>query len=66
MIKISVLLDGNKQGCCTFICNETMKQFIQYTKNPAPCIALTEKDTNNFISIPIQKYIVIAEELDEI
>ena len=60
MIKVRVHLDGNDFGYCTYTCNETLKQFLEYTSGPNPLIRLTEVDTNAFISIPIRRYVVEA------
>lgn len=63
MIKVTVHLDGNNFGYVEYKCNETIQQFIEWSKNP--CVTLTEKDTKKIISIPIQKYVVVVEKLDE-
>lgn len=63
MIKVRVQLDGNQFGYITYICNETIEQFFEWRNNH--CILLTEKDTNKIISIPLQKYVVEVEKIDE-
>ena len=63
MIKVTVHLDGNQFGYATYICNETVEQFFEWCDNN--CILLTEKDTNKIISIPLQKYIIEVEKIDD-
>lgn len=65
MIKVKILLDGNQFGCYETICNETIQQFIEYMNYEVNCIGLTEKDTNRLISIPVSKYVVIVDPIDE-
>lgn len=68
MIKVKVQLDGNQFGYVTYICEQTIewyKDALALVDNDVTLIALTEVNTGALITIPIKRYIVEVEKIDE-
>ena len=65
MIKVKVQLDGNQFGYVQYTCKESIKEYCNYVRSPANIIMLTEIDSGAIITIPTDKYVVEAWEVDE-
>lgn len=68
MIKVRVQLDGNQFGYVTYICKQTIEWYkaaLALVDNDVALIELTEANTGALITIPIKRYIVEVEKIDE-
>ena len=65
MIKVRVHLDGNQFGCLNYTCKESVDEYRSFIKSPANIIMLTEIDSEAIITIPTDKYVIEAWEIDE-